>query len=79
MFMITFNVVKEANGWAVRMGQRMTTPYRSRESAIREANCLAESICRHGEYAEVVIESGSEDEPPRTIRGSSSIRPNALL
>jgi len=36
--MITFDVVKEEHGWAVRMGKRMTTPFRSREQAIREAN-----------------------------------------
>jgi hypothetical protein len=39
--MITFNVVKEQHGWAIRMDERMITPFWSRDLAIREANCLA--------------------------------------
>ncbi len=54
--MIVFNVVKEKYGWAVRMGDRMTTPFWSRDLAIREANCLADSIRGHGESAQVVVE-----------------------
>ena len=54
--MIVFNVVKEQYGWAVRMGDRMTTPFWSRDLAIREANCLAASIRNHGQSAQVVIE-----------------------
>jgi hypothetical protein len=53
---ITFNVVKEPHGWAIRMGERMTTPFRSKDLAVREANCLAQAIRRHGERTEVVIE-----------------------
>ncbi len=54
--MITFNVVKEPHGWAIRMGERMTTPFRSKELAVREAKCLAQAIRRHGERTEVIIE-----------------------
>ena len=54
--MITFNVVKEPFGWAVKMGKSMTTPFRSRELAIQEANCLANAIRGHGEQIEVFIE-----------------------
>ncbi len=54
--MITFNVVKEPHGWAIRMGERMTTPFRSKDLAVREANCLARAIRRHGERTEVIIE-----------------------
>lgn len=54
--MITFNVVKEPFGWAVKMGQSMTTPFRSRDLAIQEANCLANAIRSHGEQIEVFIE-----------------------
>lgn len=48
--MITFNVVKEQHGWAVRMGDCMMTPFRSKNLAIREANCLADAIRGHGVY-----------------------------
>jgi len=70
--MITFNVVKEPHGWAVRMGQRMTTPFWSRDLAIREANCLADALRRHGECAEVIVEGG---EPVQVIRTPRSPRP----
>jgi hypothetical protein len=77
--MIRFNVVKETHGWAIRMGERMTTPFWSKEQAVRQAKILAEAIGRHGERTEVVIEgaapeedragaetrSFSSDEPPR--------------
>ena len=53
--MITFNVVKERYGWAIRMNERMTTPFWSRETAICQANCLADAILRHGE-CEVIVE-----------------------
>ena len=57
--MIIFDVVKEEHGWAVKMGQRMTTPFWSRTVAISEANRLAAAIRRHGELTEVVIETAS--------------------
>lgn len=57
--MIIFNVVKEEYGWAVKTGQKMTTPFWSRTVAISEANRLAAAIRRHGEMTEVVIEGGS--------------------
>ena len=62
--MITFKVVKQANGWAVQMGRQMTTPYRLKQSAIREANNMAQAIGRHGECAEVVIETADLEEAP---------------
>ena len=60
--MITFNVVKETHGWAVRMDQRMTTPFWSRDSAIEEAHGLADAIRRHGECARVVVEGPDPSE-----------------
>jgi hypothetical protein len=77
--MITFNVVKDQHGWAVRMGDRMTTPFWRRDLAIREAICLAEAIRRHGEGAEVIVESAGPDQPPEKFMGSSSSRLDALL
>jgi hypothetical protein len=78
--MIVFNVVKEPHGWAVRMGERMTTPFWSRDLAIQEANCLAESIRCHGECAEVVVEDGEAGEAlgrthqPSALRGGARPR-----
>jgi hypothetical protein len=54
--MITFKVVKEEFGWAVRIGERMTTPFWSKDLAVRRAHSLADSIRRHGAPAEVLIE-----------------------
>jgi hypothetical protein len=76
---LTFSVVKEQHGWSVRMGERMTTPFWSRDLAIREANCLADAIRRHGECAEVIVEGADPDEAPRTIKGASASRLNALM
>ncbi len=72
--MITFNVVKERHGWAIRMDGRMMTPFWSRELAIREANCLADAIRGHGECAEVIVEGADPSEPLKKIQGSSSPR-----
>jgi hypothetical protein len=77
--MITFDVVKEEHGWAIRMGECMTTPFWSRELAIREANCLADAIRCHGECAEVFVEGADPDEPLKRIKGSNSSRLDALL
>lgn len=54
--MVTFRVAKEQHGWAVRMGDSMTTPFWSRALAIREAGGMAAGIRRHGVLAEVLIE-----------------------
>ena len=65
--MLTFNVVREPYGWAIRMGDRMSTPYRSRLSAIRDAHGLAGAIRRQGGCTQVVVE---DDEPSRILAGS---------
>jgi hypothetical protein len=77
--MITFDVVKEEHGWAIRMGERMTTPFWSRDLAIREANCLADAIRGHGECAEVFVEGADPDEPLKGIKGSNSSPMDTLL
>lgn len=61
--MITFNVVKEQFGWAVRTADSMTTPFWSRALAIREAHSLAASIRRHGQLAHVCVEAAGAVEP----------------
>ena len=62
--MIIFNVVKQRRGWAITMDGCMTAPFRSKDAAIHEANCLADSIRRHGECARVIIETAATNEPP---------------
>ncbi|MBC7670740.1 MAG: hypothetical protein H7236_20260 [Gemmatimonadaceae bacterium] len=69
--MITFNVVKEKHGWAVRLGEGMTTPFWSKDLAVREAKCLADAIGGHGEHTEVVVECIDPDEPRRWGAGLS--------
>jgi hypothetical protein len=76
--MITFSVVKEQYGWAIRAGERMKTLFWSRDLAIREANCLADAIRCHGECVEVIVEGAGPNEVPKRIKGSSSARPDAL-
>ena len=63
--MITFNVVKEEFGWAVRMADHMTTPFGSKDLAILEANSLAKGIRCHGQCAEVTVEcTAASDQRP---------------
>lgn len=71
--MITFYVVKEQHGWAIRMGERMTMPFWSRDMAVREANCLADAIRCHGECTEVMVEGAEPNERARGITGSNSL------
>lgn len=71
--MITFRVAKETYGWAVQMDQHMTTPFRTRELAINEANLLAGSLRAHGQLAEVVVdhESLGRDAVPAHIASAA--------
>ena len=71
--MITFKVVKEQYGWAIRMGEGVTTPFWSRDLAIREAHCLAAAIRCHGERAEVIIEGTDQSDPRKMVKGLSSL------
>jgi hypothetical protein len=69
---ISFRVVKEPYGWAVRMGQgMMMTPFRSRILALRHANGVAEALRQRGEPAEVVFEEVYPGEPEPAHRGRS--------
>jgi hypothetical protein len=54
--MITFKVIKEQHGWAIRTATGITTPFRLKEAAIQEAAFLAESIRCHGQCVEVIID-----------------------
>ena len=77
--MFTFSVVKEQHGWAVRMGERMCTPYWTKDLAVREANCLADALRQHGELAEVIIEGAELGATPRPTRGFRAAGPQATL
>lgn len=67
---ISFRVVKEPYGWAVRMGCGMT-PFRSRALAVEHANGVAEALRRRGEPVEVVLEEPTFSELPRPRRWRS--------
>lgn len=69
---ICFRVVKEPYGWAVRMGEGMMTPFRSRRRAIEHANGFVEALRRHGEQAQVVIEGWPIEQEPRSWSRMSS-------
>jgi hypothetical protein len=71
--MIIFNVVKETHGWAVRMGDCMTTPFWTRDVAVREANFLAAAIREHGECAEVIVEGAEPNKLTRRVGKSNSL------
>jgi hypothetical protein len=77
--MVTFNVVKEKHGWSVRVQECMMTPFWSKDSALTEANCLADAIRFHGECAEVIVECADANEAPNKINQSGSARWDALL
>ena len=75
--MQTFRVVKEQNGWAVRLGRGMSTTFRTQALAIREALQLCASLRGHGVAAEVVIEEeGGGPEPDESAARPIS-RPDA--
>ena len=71
--MITFRVVKEQHGWAIRMGEGMMTPFWSRDLAIRQANSLAAAIRCHGECAEVIVEGADQGDRRKMVKGLSSV------
>jgi hypothetical protein len=60
--MITFKVVKEQHGWAIRMGEGTMTPFWSRDLAVRQANSLAAAIRCHGECAQVIVDGADQGD-----------------
>ena len=64
---VEFRVVKEPYGWAVRLGDEMMTPFRSRRQAIDHANRFVQALRRQGEHAELRVEDG----PPAEATGAS--------
>ena len=76
--MITFNVVKDRHGWTVRMEDRMTTPFWSKDVAVRQANRLAAAIRRHGEGTEVIVEGADSEAPSKRSEETRSFQPDEL-
>jgi len=66
--MHTFKVVKQPVGWAIRLGDGMSTSFWSRDLAVQEANCLCEALRRHGQLAEVEVEPCDAPRPGAPIR-----------
>lgn len=52
---ITFLVVKEPYGWAIRQGRQMMRPVWSKAAAVEEAQVMAAALRRAGASAEVWI------------------------
>ena len=63
--MITFKVVKEQHGWAIRMGEGTMTPFWSRDLAARRANSLAAAI-RCG--ADLIVTFNLKDFPESVLK-----------
>jgi hypothetical protein len=72
--MITFKVVKEQHGWAIRMGEGTMTPFWSRDLAVRQANSLAAAIRCHGECAQVIVDGADQGDRRKMVKGLSSSR-----
>ena len=53
---ITFKVVREPYGWAIRRDHQMMTPAWCKALAVEEARRMVGALRRHGEPAEVWIE-----------------------
>jgi hypothetical protein len=76
--MITFKVIKERFGWALRTGEGMTSHFRLKSVAEREANRLAAAIRQHGVHAEVIIDAGDLFEAPNELAVAGRIDPSSL-
>lgn len=71
-----FRVVRQPLGWAVRCGDGMVTPFRSRENAMREALRLRDGLRAHGIAADIAIDV--EVESHATVASPALHRDGAL-
>lgn len=55
--MITFEIVKEPYGWAVRRDSRMMMPAWCQAVAVEEAQRMVSVLRRHGQLAQLKFES----------------------
>lgn len=61
---VTFKVVKEPYGWAVRLPQGAMMPFRWRRLALDQAKALAQSWNRAGGAAEVELDEAWPTDLP---------------
>jgi len=54
--MHTFRVIKDSFGWTIMLGPGVTSSFRTRAQAIRQANRLCDALRSHGEDVEVIVE-----------------------
>jgi hypothetical protein len=72
---VTFKVVKEPHGWAVRLPQGAMMPFRWRRLALDQAKALAKSCNRAGGAADVELDAAR----PTDSRGWRRARQRPLL
>ncbi len=58
---ITFEVVKETYGWAIRRDRQMMSPVWCKALAVDQAQRMVDALRRHGERAEMKV-SDIDDE-----------------
>jgi hypothetical protein len=75
----TLRVVRDPFGWTVCLGAGMTSPFRTRAGAIREAECLCQQLRAHGETAEILIEEAAGTGSPGADDAHAANRLEQLL
>jgi hypothetical protein len=69
MATLSFKVVRDQNGWAVRVGDGVSSLFRTESRATFEAKRLCEGLRAHGVAAEVVVERETA-RPPEGLSAS---------
>jgi hypothetical protein len=77
--MIVFRVTQERHGWAVQMDAHMTTPFRTRDLAVREAQRLVAGLRAHGQRAQVIVDTEGSLEAVTLAMPVASVRSQAVL
>lgn len=65
---ISFRIVREPYGWAVRMGDGVMTPFESRQLALQHAQGFADVLRGCGERVEVVCDEEAASRPRPSLR-----------
>jgi hypothetical protein len=60
--MITFEVVKDSHGWAVRRDNSMMMPASCRAAALAAAEQMVSALSRHGQAAKIEV-TGAVSRP----------------
>jgi hypothetical protein len=77
--MHTLRVVRETVGWTIELAPGVTSCFRTRVQALREAKCLCDEFHKRGEAAEVVIEDAAPATRPLAGGQGSAVRLDELL